>query len=134
MKVAVIYNRESMKVIEHLEPDYLRNLVTEAYRVLEDGAPILLETINPLSLFALSNIYFLDVTHQKPLHPEYMRYLLESSGFTQVNILYSEELNQEKLIEISPDTPTAREFNTNVDKLNKILFSSPVYAVTGIKK
>ncbi len=124
----------SAQVIEHLKPEYLREVVLETFRVLKENAPILLETVNPLCIFALSNIYFLDVTHQKPLHPEYMRYLVESSGFSEVRILYSEELLQERLIEISPENPLAREFNTNVDNLNKILFSSPVYAVTGIKR
>jgi len=123
----------SAQVIEHLQPEYLRDMVLESLRVLEKGGPIVLETVNPLSLFALSNIYFLDVTHQRALHPEYMRYLLESSGFDNVNIIYSEELVEERLAEISPESPWAREFNTNVDKLNKLLYSSPAYAVTGVK-
>jgi O-antigen chain-terminating methyltransferase len=124
----------SAQVIEHLQPDYLRDVVRESYRVLTPNAPIVLETINPLSIFALSNIYFLDITHQKPLHPEYMRYLLESSGFSEVEIVYSDELNEEKLLEIDPQRQTATEFNANVDKLNKILFAAPVYAVMGIKR
>jgi O-antigen chain-terminating methyltransferase len=124
----------SAQVIEHLQPDYLRELVLESYRVLEKGSPILLETVNPLSLFALSNIYFLDVTHQKPLHPEYMRYLLESSGFANVNIIYPDQLNEELLQEISPENPLAHAFNANVDKLNKMLYASPAYAVTGTKQ
>ncbi|MCK5055915.1 MAG: class I SAM-dependent methyltransferase [Candidatus Aminicenantes bacterium] len=123
----------SAQVIEHLAPEYLRDVVRESFRTLKQDGPIVLETINPLSLFALSNIYFLDVSHRKPLHPEYMRYLLESSGFSDVKIIYSGELNEEKLVEIAPNNPTAREFNINVDKLNKILFSSPVYAVSGKK-
>lgn len=123
----------SAQVIEHLQPGYLRDVIRESFRVLKNNSPIVLETINPLSIFALSNIYFLDVTHQKPLHPEYMRYLLESSGFSGVKIIYADELDEEKLVEVSPENQLAREFNTNVDKLNKILFSSPVYAVTGIK-
>jgi O-antigen chain-terminating methyltransferase len=124
----------SAQVIEHLEPVYLRELVLQCFRVLKPGAPVILETVNPLSLFALSNIYFLDVTHCKPLHPEFMRYLLESSGFSEVNVIYSEALNEEQLEGINPENRLAREFNSNVDKLNKILYASPVYAVTGIKK
>jgi len=123
----------SAQVIEHLHPDYFRNLILESYRVLKKNSPIVLETINPLSIFALSNIYFLDVTHQKPLHPEFLRYLLESSGFDNVNIIYSEELSEESLVEVDPKHEIAKEFNTNVDKLNKILFSSLVYAATGNK-
>lgn len=124
----------SAQVIEHMESDYLRDLVIEAFRVLQDNSPIVLETVNPLSIFALSNIYFLDVTHRRPLHPEFMRYLLESTGFSDVNIIYSEELKEEQLEGISPENRLAREFNTNVDKLNKLLYASPVYAVTGTKK
>jgi 2-polyprenyl-3-methyl-5-hydroxy-6-metoxy-1,4-benzoquinol methylase len=123
----------SAQVIEHLEADYLRELVRESFRVLQQNAPIVLETLNPLSLFALSNIYFLDVTHQKPLHPEFMRYLLESSGFSDVSIIYSEALVEEQLEGINPENHLAREFNTNIDKLNKLLYASPIYAVTGMK-
>ena len=124
----------SAQVIEHLEPNYLRDVILESFRVLKNGGTIVLETVNPLSVFALSNIYFLDVTHRKPLHPEYMRYLLESSGFNRVSIIYSGELDQERLVEINPENPLAREFNTNVDKLNKLLYASPSYAVTGVKE
>lgn len=123
----------SAQVIEHLEPGYLREMVLEAFRALDKNAPILLETVNPLSLFSLANIYFLDVTHVKPLHPEFMRYLLESCGFSGVKIIYQEESMPEQLDTAPADAPTAREFNTNVDKLNKLLYASPVYAVTGIK-
>jgi 2-polyprenyl-3-methyl-5-hydroxy-6-metoxy-1,4-benzoquinol methylase len=123
----------SAQVIEHFPPEYLRDVVNESFRVLKNGSPILLETINPLCLFALSNIYFLDTTHQKPLHPEYMRYLLESSGFSQVEVLYPEALADERLEEITPEHPLARAFNTNVDKLNHLLFSSPNYAIKGVR-
>ena len=124
----------SAQVIEHMEPGYLRDVVIESFRVLKENSPLVLETVNPLSVFALSNIYFLDVTHRKPLHPEFMRYLLESTGFSEVSLLYPEELPEEQLEGIGPENHLAREFNTNVDKLNKLLYASPVYAVKGIKK
>jgi SAM-dependent methyltransferase len=123
----------SSQVIEHFKPGYLREVVRESFRVLKTGAPIILETINPLSLFALSRIFFLDVTHNMPLHPEYMRYLLENSGFSKVDILYSGDLADEKLEDFPPDHELARILNTNTDKLNELLFASPSYAVKGIK-
>ncbi len=122
----------SAQVIEHFKPLYLIEFVKQSFRVLKENGVIILETINPLSLFALSNIYFLDITHQKPLHPEYMRYLLETSGFTNVEIIYGEEPD-ERLVELPVDNESALQFNTNVDKLNKILYSSTIYAVKGIK-
>ncbi len=121
------------QVIEHFEPEYLKEIIRESFRVLRPGSPVILETINPLSLFALANIYFLDITHQKPLHPEFIRYMLESAGFSKVNILYSDPLKDLYLNEIPTEEQIAQIFNSNVDKLNKLLFTSPDYAAYGIK-
>ena len=79
----------SSQVIEHFTPNYLQEVVSECFRILRPRSPILLETINPLSLFALSRIFFLDASHQNPLHPEFMRFLLERYGFSQVEILFA---------------------------------------------
>ncbi|MBN2399766.1 MAG: class I SAM-dependent methyltransferase [Candidatus Aminicenantes bacterium] len=123
----------SSQVIEHFQPEYLRRVISESFRVLRHGSPLLLETINPLSLFALSRIYFLDPTHQQPLHPEYMRYLLSSSGFSAVEIIFTAEPENEKLRAMAPDNPLALTFNGNVDRLNQLLFSACEYAVKGVK-
>ncbi len=123
----------SSQVIEHFEPQYLRRVVSECFRVLRPGALLLLETINPLSLFAVSRIYFLDPTHQRPLHPEYMRYLLENSGFAAVELLFGPEPEAEKLREADPAAALALPFNENVDRLNRLLFPPCEYAVKGEK-
>jgi SAM-dependent methyltransferase len=123
----------SSQVIEHFQPEYLRRVISESFRVLRPGSLLLLETINPLSLFALSRIYFLDPTHQQPLHPEYMRYLLGNSGFSAVEIIFTAEPENEKLRTIAPENPLALPFNDNVDRLNQILFSACEYAVKGVK-
>jgi SAM-dependent methyltransferase len=123
----------SSQVIEHFEPTYLSRVIGECFRVLTPGGLLLLETINPLSLFALSRIYFLDPTHQRPLHPEYMRYLLENSGFSAVEILFGAEPEEEKLAAADSAAPQALPFNENVDRLNRLLFSPCEYAAKGIK-
>ena len=121
----------SSQVIEHFQPDYLRRVIAECFRALRPGAILLLETVNPLSLFALSRIYFLDPTHQRPLHPEYMRYLLENSGFAGVEIIFAAEPEAEKLATVDPASLNALPFNDNVDRLNRLLFSPSEYAVKG---
>ena len=59
----------SSQVIEHLPPSYLRQLIQQAYFKLAPGGKIILETINPTSVFALVQIYFLDFSHSQPIHP-----------------------------------------------------------------
>ncbi|MBN2246390.1 MAG: class I SAM-dependent methyltransferase, partial [Candidatus Aminicenantes bacterium] len=79
----------SSQVIEHLTPDYLGRMIELAYIKLAPSTPIILETVNPLSLFALVQIYFLDLTHQQPIHPQALKFLLECNGFENIEIKYS---------------------------------------------
>ena len=121
------------QVIEHLEPYYLQNLILECLRVLKPGGVIILETLNPLSLFALSRIFYLDPGHRQPYHSEFMRYLLESAGFRSVEIVFPDASRSERLAEVDPELPGAAVFNANIDKLNDLIYSSSEYAVIGYK-
>jgi SAM-dependent methyltransferase len=124
----------SSQVIEHLPPQHLKKLIETAYFKLRPGGHIVLETINPASVFALVQIYFLDLTHQKPIHPQTLKFLLESSGFVDVEIQYSAPLEQEQLQALPGADETASVLNQNIDTLNKLLYSPPNYAAIGLKK
>ena len=76
----------SSQVIEHLFPSYLRRMIELAYFKLSPASHIVLETINSASVFSLVQIYFLDLSHQKPVHPQTLKFLLESTGFEKVEI------------------------------------------------
>lgn len=123
----------SAQVIEHLDGDSLRRLVSESFRVLKPGGLLLLETVNPLSLFAFSRIFLLDTTHRSALHPEFMRYLLQCSAFTDVEIVYGPLPDSERLGLVPAQTPESAILNQNTDKLNRLLFGASVYAVKGTK-
>ena len=56
------------QVAEHLEPDYLLELLEEAFVKLRPGSAIVLETINVSSWFAFFSSYIRDITHVRPLH------------------------------------------------------------------
>ena len=124
----------SSQVIEHLSPSYLRRVIELAYFKLSPASHIVLETINSASVFSLVQIYFLDLSHQKPVHPQTLKFLLESTGFEKVEIKYSFPLEKEKL----QDLPGSDEFtsilNQNIDNLNKLLYAPPNYAAIGLKK
>ncbi len=123
----------SAQVIEHLDSETVQHLVKDSFRALRPGGMLLLETVNPLSLFAFSRIFLLDTTHRSALHPEFMRYLLESCAFTDVEIIYGPLPEPERLRLVSPQTPESDVLNQNTDKLNRLLFDSSVYAVKGFK-
>ena len=123
----------SAQVIEHLPPEALRPLVQAAGRALRPGGVLILETVNPLSVFALSRIFFLDISHQRPLHPEYMRYMLESCGLGGVEVLYGAIPRQEQLEYWPEGDAASRVPNANIDKLNHLLYGPQVYAVKGTR-
>ena len=124
----------SSQVIEHLAPAYLKRLIEICHAKLTAGGVIVLETVNPASVFALVQIYFLDPTHERPVHPAALKFLLESSGFGDVEIKYSSELGEERLQYLPGADETATLYNRNVDRLNELLFAAANYAAAGKKR
>lgn len=123
----------SSQVVEHLRPDYLRRMVDLAYAKLAESGCLVLETLNPASVFTLVHVYFLDITHQQPVHPRALEFLLESAGFQDVEIRYSSPLDEEALQALPPESEAAAVLNRNLDKLNQLLFSPVNYAAIGRK-
>lgn len=53
------------KVVEHLSPSQIVSLIEGAYKNLVEDGVLILETINPMSLFAHTMSYPLDLTHRQ---------------------------------------------------------------------
>ncbi len=123
----------SSQVIEHLTPSYLKRMVELSYFKLAPSACIILETINPASVFSLVEIYFLDLSHKNPVHPQTLRFLLESSGFKDAQIKYSVPLEGERLTELPGNDDRDLVINENIDKLNRLLFAPSNYAGIAVK-
>jgi len=121
------------QVIEHLPPSYLKRLVELAYFKLSPSSYLVLETINPVSVFSLVQIYFLDLSHQQPIHPQAIKFLMESMGFREVEIKYSSPIEEERLQELPGADETSSVLNQNIDKLNKLLYAPSNYAAIGKK-
>jgi SAM-dependent methyltransferase len=128
------------QVIEHLAPEALRELVRVSFAKLRPGGILLAETINPQCLSTFSGAFYLDLSHKNPIHPEAARYLLESLGFRQVELLYvspfPEEMKLKEMVRREDDSyedELARIVNENVRGLNALLYGFQDYAVLGYK-
>jgi SAM-dependent methyltransferase len=71
------------QVVEHLPPAVLFRFLELAAQKLRPGGPLVAETINPLSPFALRS-YFADLTHAQPLVPETLELLASQAGFRTI--------------------------------------------------
>ena len=104
----------SAHVIEHLPTDLQIRLVFEAYRVLAPGGVLVLETPNALSISTAATNFWVDPTHERPVHPLFMEFLAREAGFTDTERL--------------PVHPVALAFRTTgaevalVDDLNSLIF------------
>ncbi|MBN2198403.1 MAG: class I SAM-dependent methyltransferase [Candidatus Aminicenantes bacterium] len=123
----------SSQVVEHLGPEAIRRLVELAFQKLKSGGTLVLETVNPLSVFALVHIYFLDMSHRTPVHPQALRFLLESAGFENVELRESQPLEAERLQALPASAEASDILNRNIDSLNALLFAPPNFAAVGRK-
>jgi O-antigen chain-terminating methyltransferase len=123
------------QVVEHLEPDYLLELLEEAFVKLRPGAAIVLETINVGSWFAFFSSYIRDITHVRPLHPDTLSYLLTAHGFQEVAVRYSAPYpERDKLVRVAGEGLLEDAVNANADKLNALLFADMDYAAIGRRR
>ena len=128
------------QVIEHLDPETLRDLVRLSFAKLAPGGVLLAETINPQCLTTFSGAFYLDLSHRNPIHPEAARFLWEALGFRQVAVLYvspyPEEMKLKEMIRREDDSyedELARVLNEDVRRLNALMYGYQDYAVLGYK-
>jgi O-antigen chain-terminating methyltransferase len=131
----------AVQVIEHLEPSYLSQLLGLAFDKVRPGGKVILETINPTCWLAFFESFIRDLSHVKPIHPETLQYLLQASGFSNVEIVYRAPIAPEGRLQkvtprpqhfgdTAPDqlTELVSSFNSNVDRLNERMFSFQDFA------
>ena len=128
------------QVVEHLEPDYLIQLLALCHQKMKFGYYIVVETVNPLSFVSFVNFY-IDMTHKRPVHPETLQYLFSASGFRECEKKFFSPVSDEarlKKIEGTADmnateTKNIEVYNHNIEMLNTVLFGDQDYAVIGKK-
>ena len=99
------------QVIEHLEPTDWQCFVELAAAKLKAGGRLVVETINPGSLYALARAYVVDPTHIRPVHPELLSFLARRSGLCAVEVQFQAPVPDE-------ERPTGLAFfqgNTSVE-------------------
>jgi O-antigen chain-terminating methyltransferase len=130
----------SFHVIEHLPPRAMARLVRSAWRVLERGGVLLLETPNPLSIAMAASHFWRDPTHRRPIHPDALRLLCEQAGFDPVEIRFLHPFaaaDRLPELDLAGLDPGARElaYRINVlrDRLDQALYGDQDYAVIAHK-
>lgn len=115
-----------IQVVEHLTPQQVLELVLLAYDKVRPGGRVIVETVNPQSLYVFSHAFYVDPTHTQPVHPAYLDFVFRQAGFSDVIIDWrSPPSPDEALLPVEGDEAAA----ANIERLNRILFSPQDYAV-----
>ena len=119
-------------VAEHLSLDTLIALIDASLRVLRPGGKLILETPNPANLLVGASTFWLDPTHVRPLPSDLLSFLVQSRGFSDVEVrgLSRNELPVSKDgLGPEPD-PTLERV---IDVMNAHLGAAADYAVLGTR-
>jgi O-antigen chain-terminating methyltransferase len=126
------------QVIEHVDTSSLVRILDLCHAKLRSGAPIVLETPNPLCLSIYARAFYQDPTHVKPVHPATLQFLLEQAGFWETEIRFSSPFPESERLGAMADEsascpPWMEAANENVRKLNDLLFGCMDYAAVARK-
>lgn len=123
------------QLVEHLESKQLNQFCHLAYQKLKLGASFVIETPNPMCLSMFTNAFYIDPSHNKPIHPKLLEYLVKKEGFAEVQILFPEYCKNDyrlPLLDCAGST-NLKEFNDGMGLLSDILFGSENYAIIAKK-
>lgn len=123
------------QLAEHLSTEQLVQLCELAYEKLEDGAYLIIETPNPMSLAIYTHAFYIDPSHQKPVHPMTLKYFLEKAGFHKIDLIFTK--NSRIPMEIpelkAEGVENLEAFNQSMKQVSELLFGSQDYAIVGQK-
>jgi len=131
------------QTIEHCSPQQLHRLLRLCFDKLQSRKYLVIETQNPVSLYALSHFYR-DMSHENPIHPDALEYLVKTVGFQETRIEYKAPFPKEQLLQELKEIDSKNgvngtwranieTLNNNIRQLNGLLYGHLDYAVVARK-
>lgn len=129
-------------MVEHLYACDLVELLALCHAKLKTGSCIVIVTPNVSSMLVSANLFYLDPTHKNHIHPEVLRFLLRSSGFTGLDERFYQPVPEDtrlQLIDAGDENLDERSraivkvLNANFGRINDLVFGFRDYAVFASK-
>ncbi len=123
------------QLVEHLPPAALAALLRASHDALRPGGVLVLETVNAASALAFLDVFVRDLTHERPLHPETLRFMAAAAGFSEARIELRSPVPDDVRLQLLPSgalpPPVTKVLNENAERLNALLFAPLDYALIG---
>jgi len=120
-----------IQVIEHLTIQGVVDLVEVARHKLVEGGLIVIETVNPQSIYTFAHSFYLDPTHHNPVHPAYLKFLFDQAGWSRVEIDWRTPPPVGDVLD--EDAATTEAQAQNIRRLNELLFAPQDYALIAVR-
>lgn len=75
------------QIVEHIPFNELIRILAECHRVLTPGGIIIFETPNPENIVVSAHTFRYDPSHLQPLPPNLLSFMVETRGFTDIEVL-----------------------------------------------
>jgi O-antigen chain-terminating methyltransferase len=123
------------QMVEHLATAEVPTFFELANQALAVGAPLIVETINPESLFVFAHAFYVDLGHLRPLHPLTLEFLAQAAGFGSVRIDRVSPIPPEfrprplPPVEDEPLAAVVASVDENFRRIDDLLFAPQDFAV-----
>lgn len=108
----------AIHLVEHLHPDALLHLLSMLSVALAPEGRLVIETPDPSTLIVGSSSFYLDPTHIRPVHPDFLTFALEAKGFTDLERLH-----------LHPGMAELSTGNVALDRLMRQIYGAQDYAI-----
>jgi len=120
------------QLIEHFHCDPVFRLIALASVKLKTGGVLVLETVNPASLFVFAHSLYLDPTHARPYHPLSLKFICENLGFPRTEVVFGSPVEEDwKLPPLPGDSNAA--LSRALQRVNDLLYGPQDYALVAYK-
>lgn len=107
-------------VVEHCPADYFWKVYSEVYRILVKKGVFIVETPSLYSLWSSARQFFLDPTHIRPVHPEFLSFTAEDCGFSSYKIMEFDKAEGVDIVSLKETI--SKDIYKSIEPLEKWLY------------
>jgi O-antigen chain-terminating methyltransferase len=101
-----------------------------AAEMVRPGGKVIVETVNPESLFTYARAFWLDPDHVRPVHRGLLEFLFTEAGFAKLEVEWRSPVPaDEQLIAVPGEGEQTEAVNENFARINRLLFGPQDYAL-----
>ncbi|MBN2207938.1 MAG: methyltransferase domain-containing protein [Candidatus Coatesbacteria bacterium] len=128
------------QVVEHFSPATVLRICKLIAQKLSPGGAVVVETIDPRSIYALVNSFLLDPSHVSPIHPELLKFGFSLTDVELEGIERLAPVPEGERLDFPDDSPAAEQAGGGTERTDKnfraidrFLFGFQDYALVGRK-